>query len=266
MTPQVRERLAKRAERKAQIEAASRRQKAAPPFDASLDLIVSAPSRIFVRGRGIDAELGGELHLTGSSRDPRANGDFALRRGVFSLGGQRLDFTRGRVFFAGDLAQPDLDFAAETKAADVTARIAVTGPAAQPVFALSSDPSLPQDEILSRILFKKAAAGLSPFQALQLAQAVAQLSGGAGGPDVFEAARKGLGLDSLDVSTGASGGPAVGASRYINDRISVGVKAGAKPADTAATINYDVTRRIKLNGEAGSDGRTSVGVGAEWEW
>jgi hypothetical protein len=49
---------------------------------------------------------------------------------------------------------------------------------------------------------------------------------------VFEAARKGLGLDSLDVSTGASGGPAVGASRYINDRISVGVKAGAKPADT----------------------------------
>ncbi|WP_445928933.1 translocation/assembly module TamB domain-containing protein [Methylorubrum thiocyanatum] len=266
VTPQVRERLAKRAERKAQIEAAGRRQKAAPPFDASLDLIVSAPSRIFVRGRGIDAELGGELHLTGSSRDPRANGDFALRRGVFSLGGQRLDFTRGRVFFAGDLAQPDLDFAAETKAADVTARIAVTGPAAQPVFALSSDPSLPQDEILSRILFKKAAAGLSPFQALQLAQAVAQLSGGAGGPDVFEAARKGLGLDSLDVSTGASGGPAVGASRYINDRISVGVKAGAKPADTAATINYDVTRRIKLNGEAGSDGRTSVGVGAEWEW
>ncbi|KQQ31662.1 hypothetical protein ASF53_02925 [Methylobacterium sp. Leaf123] len=266
VTPQVRERLAKRAERKAQIEAVSRRKKTAPPFDASLDVIVSAPSRIFVRGRGIDAELGGELHVTGSSRDPQANGDFTLRRGVFSLGGQRLDFTRGRVFFAGDIAQPDLDFGAEIRAADVTARIAVTGPAAQPAFALSSDPSLPQDEILSRILFKKAAAGLSPFQALQLAQAVAQLSGGAGGPDVFEAARKGLGLDSLDVSTGASGGPAVGASRYINDRISVGVKAGAKPADTAATINYDVTRRIKLNGEAGSDGRTSVGVGAEWEW
>ncbi|MCJ2030136.1 translocation/assembly module TamB domain-containing protein [Methylobacterium sp. J-043] len=266
VTPEVRERLAKRAERKAQIEAAGRRKKATPPFDAGLDVIVSAPSRIFVRGRGIDAELGGELHVTGSSRDPQANGDFSLRRGVFSLGGQRLDFTRGRVFFAGDIAQPDLDFAAETKAADVTARVAVTGPAAQPVFALSSDPSLPQDEILSRILFKKAAAGLSAFQALQLAQAVAQLSGGAGGPDVFEAARKGLGLDSLDVSTGASGGPAVGASRYINDRISVGVKAGAKPADTAATINYDVTRRIKLNGEAGSDGRTSVGVGAEWEW
>ncbi|WP_393956772.1 translocation/assembly module TamB domain-containing protein [Methylorubrum sp. POS3] len=263
--PAVRERLAQRGERKAQIAALSRKKTTAP-FDASLDVTVNAPNRIFVRGRGIDAELGGELRVIGSSRAPRADGDFEMRRGRLSLIGQRLDFTRGRITFAGDLAQPDLDFIAETKAGDVTARVAVNGPASQPVFALSSDPSLPQDEVLSRILFKKAAGGLSPFQALQLAQAVAQLSGGAGGPDVFESARKSLGLDSLDVSTGASGGPAVGASRYINDRISVGVKAGAKPADTAATINYDVTRRIKLNGEAGSDGRTAVGVGAEWEW
>ena len=76
------------------------------------------------------------------------------------------------------------------------------GPGQPAGFALTSDPSLPQDEVLSRLLFKKASGGLSPFQALQLAQAVAQFSGGAGGVDVFEQARKGLGLDSLDVSTG----------------------------------------------------------------
>ena len=46
----------------------------------------------------------------------------------------------------------------------------------------------------------------------------------------------------------------------------VGVKAGAKPADSAATVNYDVTRRVKIQGEAGSDGRTAVGVGVEWEY
>ena len=130
--------------------------------------------------------------------------------------------------------------------------------------ALTSVPGAPNAPAV--VLFKKAAGGLSPFQALQLAQAVSQLSGGAGGPDVFEQARKGLGLDSLDVSTGASGGPALGASRYLSDRLSVGVKAGAKPQDTAATVDYDVTRRIKIQGEAGSDGRTAVGVGAEWEY
>lgn len=261
--PELRARLARRAAISAPK---GKGRKAAPPFDATLDVTVDAPSRIFVRGRGIDAELGGALRITGSTRDPRANGEFSMRRGRFDLVGQRLDFDRGRLTFAGSLTTPELDFSAQTKAGDVTARVAVTGPADGPQFALTSDPSLPQDEILSRLLFKKAAGGLSAFQALQLAQAVAQLSGGAAGPDVFEQARKGLGLDSLDVSTGASGGPALGASRYISDRVSIGVKAGAKPADTAVGVDFDVTRRIKLKGEAGSDGRTSLGVGAEYEW
>lgn len=263
--PEVRARLASRPQGR-QLAAAGNRGRARAPFDAALDIQVEAPSRIFVRGRGIDAELGGSLRITGSSRDPGATGAFAMRRGRLQIIGQRLDFTRGRLTFGGELTRPDLDFLAETRATDITARIAVTGPANQPSFDISSDPTLPQDEVLSRLLFKKASGSLSPFQALQLAQAVSQLSGGAGGPDVFEAARKGLGLDSLDVSTGTSGGPAVGASRYLSDRLSVGVKAGAKPADTGAVINYDVTRRVKVQGEAGSDGRTSLGVGAEWEW
>ncbi len=263
--PEIRARLAARQDRQARG-AGKRRSKAATPFDATLDLAVDAPNRIFVRGRGIDAELGGSLRLTGSSRDPKAVGAFDLRRGRISVVGQRLDFTRGRLTFGGELTTPDLDFEATTKAADVTARVVVTGPASQPVFALSSEPNLPQDEVLSRLLFKKASGSLSPFQALQLAQGVAQFSGVGGGPDAFEQARKGLGLDSLDVSTGTSGGPALGASRYISDRLSVGVKAGAKPADTAATVDYDLGRRVKIQGEAGSDGRTAVGVGAEWEY
>lgn len=264
--PDVRARLALRADRKAAVTPGKRQKKPAVPFDATLDVRIEAPSRIFVRGRGIDAELGGSLRVTGTSRAPNAVGGFGMRRGVFQLVGQRLDFSRGNLTFAGSLTTPELDFAAETKAGDVTARVAVSGYADAPQFSLTSDPVLPQDEILSRLLFKKAAGGLSPFQALQLAQAVAQLSGGAAGPDVFEQARKSLGLDSLDVSTGASGGPALGASRYISDRVSVGVKAGAKPADTAVGVDFDVTRRIKLKGEAGSDGRTSLGVGAEYEW
>ena len=264
--PEMRAGLNAKTERKGPIAAAGHHGKTAPPFDATLDVSVSAPNHVFVRGRGIDAELGGEVRLTGSSRDPVAIGAFEMRRGRLSVVGQRLDFSRGRLTFGGELTAPDLDFMAETKAAEVTARVAVTGPANQPNFVISSDPTLPQDEVLSRLLFKKTSGGLSPFQALQLAQAVAQFSGGAGGVDVFEQARKGLGVDSLDISTGANGGPAVGASRYLSDRLSVGVKAGAKPADSAATVNYDVTRRVKIQGEAGSDGRTAVGVGVEWEY
>ena len=235
-----------------------------PAFDATLDLTITAPNRVFVRGRGIDAELGGDLRLRGRLSDPQTVGAFELRRGRMSIAGTRLDFTEGRIVFTGDLT-PDLDFKAQTQASDVTAIIAVTGPAREPQFAFSSQPDLPQDEVLSRILFSKASGGLSAIQALQLAQVAAQFSGG-GGPDVFERVRKSLGVDSLDVSVGSSGSPTVGISRSINRRLSVGVKTGAEAGDSGVSVDLDVTRNLRLKGEADANGGTAVGAGVEWEY
>ena len=48
-----------------------------PLFDALLNLTISAPNRNFVRGRGIYAEVGGNLHIAGSARDPA--GDRRIR-------------------------------------------------------------------------------------------------------------------------------------------------------------------------------------------
>ncbi len=256
---QTRARLAQIARQRA---AAANRRTA--PFNATLDVVVDAPGRVFVRGRGIDAELGGQLRLAGTTRDIHANGAFEMRRGRLSLLTQRLDFTRGRVTFGGGDLIPDLDFVAETRATDITASIGITGRATEPEFALTSTPSLPQDEVLSRLLFQRAAAGLSPFQAVQLAQAVAILSG-SGGPDAFEATRRALGVDNLDVTTGASG-PTVGVSRAINERVRVGVRTGAKPENSAVGVDIDLTRRIRIQTEIGADGRAAAGIGAEVEW
>ncbi|MCP8937871.1 translocation/assembly module TamB domain-containing protein [Alsobacter sp. SYSU M60028] len=244
--------------------AKARAARAQAPFVIGFDLAISAQNRIFVRGRGLNAELGGGLRLTGTSRDPVAVGAFELRRGEIDLAGQRIDLVRGRLAFTGDLT-PTLDFLAQTQAAEVTAQISITGPATQPSFVISSQPGLPQDEVLSRILFGRAAGGLTGLQALQLAQTVAQLAGGAG-PGGFEALRRSLGVDSLDVTSGASGGPAVGAARYLNRNVRVGVKAGADPRDTGIGVDVDVTRHLKLRGQIGADGSTSVGGAAEWEY
>jgi len=235
-----------------------------PAFDATLDLTVSAPNRVFVRGRGVDAELGGDLRLRGKLSDPITDGAFEMRRGRISVAGTRLDFTRGRVVFTGDL-MPSLDFVAQTSVSEVTAIITVGGSAREPSFTFSSEPDLPQDEVLSRILFSKASGGLSATQALQLAQVAAQFSGG-GGNDAFERIRKSLGVDSLDVSVGANGNPTVGLSRSINRRLSVGVKTGTAATDSGVTVDFDVTRHLRLKGDADASGNTGVGAGVEWEY
>ena len=229
---------------------------------ATLALEVSAPARVFVRGRGINAEFGGNLELNGAAADPKVTGGFDLRRGALSLLGKRLDFTRGRVQFHGD-AMPELDMLADIAAADITAHIAVTGPASKPSFAFTSTPSLPQDEILSRVLFQEPSGSLSAFQAIQLANAVASLTGGG---DAFERLRKSLGVDSLDVGTGASGGPSVGISKAINERLSVGVTTGARPEDNGVSMDLDVTKHVRLQAGVDATGGSNVGVGMQWEY
>jgi translocation and assembly module TamB len=234
----------------------------APPFDATLNLTISAPNRNFVRGRGIYAEVGGDVHVTGSAREPQVTGGFDLLRGSLALLGKRLVFTQGQVRFHGDVI-PELNFIAETTATDITARIAVTGPANQPSFQISSQPSLPEDEILSRVLFERPSGSLSAFQAIQLANAVAMLSGNG---DAFERLRRTLGVDSLDISTSATGGATVGATRAINDRISVGVTTGARAQDNGVNANFDVTRHLRFQLGADASGGSSAGVGTEWEF
>ena len=118
--------------------------------------------------------------------------------------------------------------------------------------------------MLSRLLFARASGSLSPFQAVQLAQAAAQFAGG-GGDDTFERLRKSLGVDNLDIQMG-EGGPTVGASRYISDNVSVGVKVGTKPEDSGVSVGIDLTKRLKLQAETGADGSAAVGLGAEWEY
>ena len=244
-----------------QAKASSARARA-PLFSATLALTISAPNRIFVRGRGINAELSGDLRVNGPATNPQVTGGFDLLRGSLSLLGKRLSFTRGRVQFHGDV-MPELDLVAETTSADVTARISVTGPAAQPVFKFTSDPSLPQDEILARVLFQKPSGNLSAFQALQLANAVASLTGRG---DAFEGLRKSLGVDSLDLSSSASGSPTVGVSRALSDRISVRATTGAKPQDNGVSVDLDVGRHIRLQAGIDASGGSNVGVGAEWEY
>src|SRR5262245_40421232 len=146
-------------------------------FVAALDLAINAPNNVFVRGMGIESELGGKLTLKGTSAAPVTVGAFEMRRGRFDVLGRRLDFTRGKVTFNGT-TDPDLDFVAETRSTDLTAKILVSGAASRPQVSFASTPELAQDEILARLLFNKSAGSLSASQAVQVAQTVAQFSGG----------------------------------------------------------------------------------------
>ncbi len=238
-----------------------------------LDLTIKAPRAIFVRGRGLDAELGGELRIEGSSVAPQVGGKFEMRRGVISVAGTTLTFTRGNVGFDGTgvtgKIDPTLDFAADSTAGAVTATLNIGGYASAPKITLSSVPELPQDEVLAYLLFKRSAKDLGPFQLAEIAAAVASLTGvGGGGVNPLESVRKGLGLDRLSVGGGASGSaPSVEAGRYVANGVYVGAKQGTTGAQTQATVQIDITKGLKAETDVGTgQGGNSVGLTYQFEY
>jgi translocation and assembly module TamB len=231
-------------------------------FAAALDLTINAPNNVFVRGMGIESELGGKLTLKGTSAAPVTVGALEMRRGRFDVLGRRLDFTRGKVTFNGT-TDPGLDFVAETKSIDLTAKILVSGTASLPQVSFASTPELAQDEILARLLFNKSAGSLTASQAVQVAQTVAQFSGGR--PGVLENVRRSLGVDSLDVGAGAAGGE-IGVGKRLNDRLYLGVRQGTSPGSSKATIDIDITKNVRIQGATGADGGAETGVGMQWDY
>jgi translocation and assembly module TamB len=217
---------------------------------------------VFVRGRGLDAETGGELHVTGTSAAPQIAGGFDMRRGTFDLGGSSLRFTSGKVSFNGTgLSQkidPTLDFVAESTSNNITAKLTVTGYADAPRIALTSTPDLPQDEILARLLFGTSAKDLTPLQLAQIASAIAAISGvGGDGLNPLAAVQKSLGLDRLSTGSTPTGGTTVEAGRYVSERVYVGAKQNTQ-GGTQAQVQVDLTKNLKLQATLGMGGTVPV--------
>ena len=237
-----------------QVEELAPEQVSGTSTPLALDIQVSAPSGIFVRGRGIDAELGGDLAIAGTAVAPQVSGGFEMRRGRIIILTKRLDFTSGEITFGGGLI-PVLDLEATTTSAQTAITVNVAGVANDPDISFSSSPALPQDEVLARLIFGQSMSRLSPLQIAQLADAVSQLAGD-GSTSLLETLRSNLGVDDLDINTDDTGQTTVSVGRYLNKRTYLQLEQGGAEG-ARATINLDVGRGVKLKAGAGTEGGTA---------
>lgn len=237
------------------------------PFVLALDLTVQAQNQIFVRGRGLDAELGGQLRVGGTAAAPEVTGRFSMLKGQLDLLAKNFTFKRGNFDFDGSL-DPRLDLIAEATANSVTAQIVVSGTARQPKIELTSPQGLPQDEVLSAVLFGKSVGDLGAAEAVQLAQSAAALAGvGGSGGGLLDRVRRGLGVDRLEFSQGADGkGGAVQAGRYVSDRVYVGVEQGIGPNQSRAKVEVDITKSLKAQADVGANSETRFGLTFERDY
>lgn len=239
-------------------------------FQLALDLGIAMPNRVFVRGRGLDSEWAGKLEVGGTSELPVIKGKIALVRGQVSVVGQTFKLEEGTIdFLGGEKIDPLIDVKAISQKKDLQVTVRVHGPAVNPEIDLSSDPVLPRDEIVSRMLFGKSTTQLSALEAVQLAAAVAELSGAAGSRSFLDIARGKLGIDVLRVESVGEGDettPAVSAGKYVSEDIYLGVKQGTTAESGSVEVEVELTPNISLKSEVGQTGQSNLGVRFKWDY
>ncbi|MGZ8310637.1 MAG: translocation/assembly module TamB domain-containing protein [Allosphingosinicella sp.] len=231
------------------------------PWRLALD--VQAPNRLRVVGLGMNSEWSADLRVEGTVTEPRITGAAELIRGTYDFAGRRFDLIRGRIRFQGEApVNPQLDIVAEARVRGLSAQIRVTGRNQRPEIEFTSTPALPQDELLSRILFGTSITNLSAPEAVQLAAAVASLNDPRGGLDPINALRRSVGLDRLrvlpaDVTQGI--GTQLAAGKYFGRRVYVEVITDGR-GYSATTVEYQITRWLSLLSSISTIGRESINV------
>ena len=240
---------------------ADRQTRRAPDEPWRYLIDVQANNRFTVTGMGLDSEWGVDVRLRGDTNAPILYGQADLVRGGYQFAGKRFDLTRGRITFSGENPpDPRLDVEAEADVNDINANILIQGTADAPEISFSSVPALPEEEVLSRLLFGDSVANISAPEAVQLGATLASLQSGGGGIDPINRLRSAIGVDRLRVigaDEALGRGTSVAVGEYIGRDFYVELVTDGK-GYSATELEYRVTSWLSLLGTVSSIGYNAV--------
>jgi translocation and assembly module TamB len=230
------------------------------PWKLDIDL---AGGNLQVRGLGIRSTWTTDIHVGGAADAPAFTGRADLVRGNYDFAGRTFRLDRGIIRFRGESPpNPLLDIRALAQVQGLDATVLVQGTGLKPEISFASNPQLPQDELLSRILFGTSITNLSAPEALQLASAVAALNSGTGSLDPINALRRAVGLDRLrilpaDIATGQK--TAIAGGKYIGRKLYVEVITDGHEY-SATRVEYEITRWLSVLSTVSTIGRAQASV------
>ena len=233
--------------------------------NVSLNIQLNVDQQAYIRGRGLDAELKGKLKLTGSMSKPSYNGQFNVIRGSFELFAKTFKLEEGDVLFSNDAVS--LFVQGRYKGKDLTFIASLSGTLDDLKIELRTEPSLPEDEALARLLFGRSVRNITPFQAIQLASAIQTMRGEGGKFDPLGTARDILHVDNISIEsqeTSEGNGIAVGLGKYITEGVYVEIVRTPEPTQPwEGSIEVELTPNINL--ETTTGGSSGFG-GVELQW
>ena len=228
-----------------------------------LDLRIKVPGGMYIRGRGVDSEWSGDLRLRGSLDDLGVNGKMQVERGNMNILGKRFTFDKGKVTFTDQSPpKPYFEVLAVHTRSNLKVNLFLSGTPDDFSINITSEPTYPREEILSRLLFGKGVNQITPLQAVKLAWSIRQLTSGSSG--IMGNVRNFLQVDMLQIKAAEEGeGATVGVGKYLNEDVYFEVEKGVQGETGRVTVSVELTPRFSMQSVYGS---MNQGVTFNWEY
>ncbi|MGJ8559140.1 MAG: translocation/assembly module TamB domain-containing protein [Litorimonas sp.] len=226
-----------------------------------IDVRIVSDGRIKVRGRGLNASMNLDAAVRGSFDAPIVTGQMSVDRGRFDFLSKRFEFRESVVTLRENVLQSRLSLEAVRQTSELTAVVAITGTLERPEIKLTSEPNLPEDEVLSRILFGRSPTQLSAIETARLAAAISQLSGGSGF-DLFGTLENAIGLDTLEIGQNDTGQTQLTTGKYLSDDVYLEVRTAAE-GTPGLVVEWQVRDSISLEAETLPNERQRLSV--QWK-
>jgi autotransporter translocation and assembly factor TamB len=224
------------------------------PLDASIEIELGR--QVSFSGMGLKSDLAGKLRIDKTGQKTAAHGDVEMRNATYKSYGQDLTVKRGKIVFNGPLDNPWLDVEATRLSKDekVTAIVNVSGPLNAPKTRLSSNPPLPETDVLAYLVTG------GPLD--QVGQSEGELVAGAalayGSSQVSWIANK-LGFSEFEIKEGKTlEDTLVQAGRYLSPGFYVGARVGLFNNQAALVMKRKLTENLNLETQAGTSQRVKI--------
>lgn len=226
----------------------------AVPVDVDIDIELG--KQVNFSGQGLKTDLSGKLKLTKSGETLAMYGNIDMDKARYKSYGQDLTVRKGRIQFNGPVDKPWLEVEAirVSKGKDVTAILNLTGPLDAPKTSLSSEPALPEEEVLAYLVTGGPLNQVSQAEGNMVASAA--LSYGAGQASWL--ADK-LGVSEFEVEQGKTLQDTMATvGQYLTPNFYVGTKVGLFNKQVVLVLKRKLSKSLNVETQTGTSQRIKL--------
>ncbi len=221
-----------------------------------LDLTVDLGQKTHIQAQGLDAMLRGKVRVFQVPEGIiRAEGEIAIEQGKYMAYGQDLEINGGRlVFNGGSVDEPNIELRALKVVDSTTAGVSVGGSASSPRLSLFSSPSMPDQDILSFLVFGKAVSALGSQDLITLARIANSLRGDGQSnvTDITQGIQKRLGLTDFDLQF-SDQAASITAGKQLSSKFYIGYGFGLLDATQSLFLRYKLNDAWSIKADVGAD-------------